>query len=410
MKKLFLFVLTFCLGQTSTVMAADTDISGIANVIYIEPFEASPGTTDLDLTVKMKNTAAIRGFQFDLVLPAGVTPAIEDSEYIYWLNGDRAPKKAGGQLYHTIDVSVQTDGSYRFLVGSTADKTFTGNEGEIAFFRVNIASNMAAGNHAIQLKDVKLTETAIENHYDTDLVESTLTITDNPRTLLSETSIATPVAANNVNVKVRRTIKADEWSTICLPFAMTAAQVQTAFGNDVQLADFTSWSSEKDGTDVTGITIGFTDAAEIAANHPYIIKVSSPVTEFTVDGVNIVPAVTPSKQVGTTDADRGYMYGTFGVKKIPEQGLFLSDNKFWYSTGTVTTKAYRGYFALADVLSAYSASSNSIKFIFNDEQTGVQTVTTATRQTEQLYNLQGQPVAQPTKGLYIRNGKKYITK
>lgn len=109
------------------------------------------------------------------------------------------------------------------------------------------------------------------------------------RTLLDETATVAPVAEAGANVRVNRTIKAGQWNTICLPFAMTAEQVKAAFGDDVLLGDFTSWSSEEDGSVVVGIKVGFTEVTAMEANHPYIIKVGSNVSTFTVDGVDITP-------------------------------------------------------------------------------------------------------------------------
>ena len=60
---------------------------------------------------------------------------------------------------------------------------------------------------------------------------STLTITDagTTRVLLDETSPDAPEVSNGaVDVRVLRTIKANEWSTICMPFAMTAEQIDEA--------------------------------------------------------------------------------------------------------------------------------------------------------------------------------------
>ena len=48
-------------------------------------------------------------------------------------------------------------------------------------------------------------------------------------------------------VRVKRTINANEWSTICLPFAITAEQVKGVFGDDVQLGDFTGAVYELEG-------------------------------------------------------------------------------------------------------------------------------------------------------------------
>ena len=178
MKKLALLILACCLGQTCIVKAADTDVSGISNVIYIPHFEVQPGATEFELSVHMKNAAAIRGFQFDLELPTGITPTLEDDEMIYWLNATRSPKKGGGQYYHSLEVSQQTDGTYRFLCGAQQDKTFKGNDGEILVFQVNVASGMATGDYAIRMKNVKLTETDISNSYQTECVVSKLTIVE----------------------------------------------------------------------------------------------------------------------------------------------------------------------------------------------------------------------------------------
>lgn len=152
-----------------------TDISQMDNVIYIEPTEERTGT-EATISFKMKNTAAIRGFQFDLELPEGVAPVEEDGDYVYWLNADRAPKKAGGQFYHTLEVTKQADGTYRFLCGAQQNKTFSGNDGEVAILKVNIANDMKEGDYPIILKNIKLTETDISKYYQTDEVVAKLTI------------------------------------------------------------------------------------------------------------------------------------------------------------------------------------------------------------------------------------------
>ena len=162
---------------TRSARRADTDLSAYDNVIYVSPFNAS-ANTEVTLSFRMKNSADIRGFQFDLELPEGMTPAMEDDEMIYWLNGDRSPKKGGGQYYHSLEVSQLSDGSYRFLCGSQQDKTFKGNDGEILVFQVNVAADMADGDYPILLKNLKLTETDISKFYTADLIETTVTIGD----------------------------------------------------------------------------------------------------------------------------------------------------------------------------------------------------------------------------------------
>ena len=82
-----------------------------------------------------------------------------------------------------------------------------------------------------------------------------------------------PTDATDVNVTVKRTIKAGIWSTIVLPFDMTTQQLTSAFGDDVELANFTTWETTDydDNDNPKAITVFFKEANEIKANTPYII-------------------------------------------------------------------------------------------------------------------------------------------
>lgn len=408
MKKLFLFLLTCCLGQAGIVKADDTDISGNANVIYIQHFEVQPGATLYELSINMKNAAAIRGFQFDLELPEGITPATSGTAIIRRLNAARCPIDPGTEeKYHTLNVSTQTDGSLRFLAGSTEDQTFIGNDGAIVILKINVASTMAPGDYTIRLKDIKLSETDIKNHYDTDLVESTVTVSNSPRTILNETSTTAPTAAASANVRVNRIIKGGEWSSICLPFDMTADQVTAAFGEGVLLADFTGYDVTKDGDDVTGITVNFANATSITKNHPYLIKVASTVSSFVADGVDVV--------IGTptyTPATGKSFIGTYVAETtVPNNGLFLYNNKFYYSTGKTKMKAFRAYFNFADVLTDKGTATAPISMSFDGEgTTRIDVVRDLTGEGSEFYDLNGRRVETPSKGIYIVNGKKVVIK
>lgn len=150
----------------------DTDISSMNNVIYLNKVEAN-ADRQINLSIRMKNAAAIRGFQFDLYLPDGVTVVKSaKGKIVGSLSEGRLPEDDE----HTLTLSEQSDGAIRFLCGSLYDETFTGNDGEIATLSVKIADDMADGNYAIILKDIKMTETDINNYYQTEYVKSTLII------------------------------------------------------------------------------------------------------------------------------------------------------------------------------------------------------------------------------------------
>ncbi len=403
MKKYLYLIALGCLGMIRPMNAADTDISALDNVIYVESFAAKPGSTELTMSFQMKNSAPIRGFQFDLELPVGVTLATYASgAYKCSLNSARLPE--GDQ--HTL-VPELTEGKYRFLCGSLQDENFTGSSGEIATVKINIAADMAVGSYPIALTAMKLSETDISKFYETERIEATLTISNTIRTVLDETSTTAPTASNGaVNVRVKRTINANEWSTICLPFAMTAEQIGAAFGSNVtvELADFTGYTVEGNC-----IKVGFSDVTAIEANHPYIIKVSAGISEFLADNVVIDPSSDPRVSYKSGKKLKDFV-GTFVAEfdfynEATNTPLFLSENKFWYATEkTKKMKAFRGYFDFNDEL---SDAASRITMVFN-EDTGIRSVTSQT--TCETYDLQGRRVVKPAGGLYIKGGKKVIMK
>lgn len=150
-----------------------TDISNINNVIYITPFSAAAGSEEYSISISMKNTADIRGFQFDLYLPEGVTALKTAKGRIQGtLNEGRLPEEDE----HELTLSEQSDGAIRFLCSSLYEETFTGNDGEIATLKVKVDSEMPTGDYPVMLKDVKLTENDISIYYFTEQVNTTMTI------------------------------------------------------------------------------------------------------------------------------------------------------------------------------------------------------------------------------------------
>jgi hypothetical protein len=104
--------------------------------------------------------------------------------------------------------------------------------------------------------------------------------------------------------------------------------------------------------------------------------------------------------------------GTFVKTKIPEDGLFLSGNQFWYSTGNTTVKAFRCWFELGAVLDKETDFGARVMLNFmDDESTGISAITDYKQESNAYYNLSGQRVESlKRKGLYIRDGKKVIKK
>ena len=159
-------------SQFGNIMKIDTDISQMDNVMYVESFEGH-SASQVIMPIQMKNSAEIRGFQFNLYLPDGVTIALnpKGKEKVS-LSHERRDEYDE----HTLSVRKQDDGSYQFLCGSLSEDTFLGNDGGVATVTLDIAEEMDNGNYPIILKNIKLTENDISKYYETPQVRSTLTV------------------------------------------------------------------------------------------------------------------------------------------------------------------------------------------------------------------------------------------
>ena len=92
---------------------------------------------------------------------------------------------------------------------------------------------------------------------------------------------------------------------------------------------------------------------------------------------------------------------------IPNNNLFIKDNKFYYSTGDTTIKGFRGYFWLSGFDSAAAPEINISVDGNTTKVDGIQVLT----EDGAFYNLKGMKVENPTeKGVYIQNGKKVVVK
>ena len=380
-------------------------VTGVAKAqpVTVADVEALPGETvkaTLELTAP---ASTYTGIQFALQFPTTgfsieektTEPGAEYCAVTGWSG--------------SIEYGSMTAGKVKFAAASGS--TFTSARLEVEF---TVDNSLALDKY-----DVTVTDIIFEGGSHKDPVADVpfkVNVVERHTVVLDELATVVPTAVQNVDVTVKRTIKANEWSTICLPFAMTAEQVKTAFGNDVVLKEFTGADSDFDNDDnVVGIKVNFDDANAIEVNHPYVIKVSNNITEFKVNNIDIDPQEDEAYiefdngKTGSRRVVYSGFYGTYHAETVvPNECLFLSNNKFWYSTGNTKMKAYRAYFEFLDKLTDKSANTR-IDFNF-DETTGIKEVH-GNANVEGTYDLQGRKVEEPTnKGLYIVNGRKVVKK
>ena len=150
------------------------------------------------------------------------------------------------------------------------------------------------------------------------------------------------------------------------------------------------------------------------------IKTSENISEFTVEAVDIEPEDEPvNAAVKRTRKQWSEMIGTYVANTVePEQCLFISENKFCYSTGSAMMKAFRGYFDFYDVLTDVENPQAKISFSFVDSSVDSIKGTAAgyNRSEDEVYTIDGVLVGkgistkQLPKGVYIIKGKKLVIK
>ncbi len=82
----------------------------------------------------------------------------------------------------------------------------------------------------------------------------------------------------------------------------------------------------------------------------------------------------------------------------------------FYKLTAGNLRANRAYLQIPKSAIDTESSANGISFAVEGEETAIQGVTTTATTDDAWYTLQGVRVAQPTRGLYIHNGKKVVVK
>ena len=375
------------------------------------------GEADVTVRFNLDEGSTCSGYTFWLQVPeelAFVTYEKNDKTYITYTAGDCYDE--------TPTLTPNIDGDYLKVGCLTANSDpLNKQSGVLVTFRLKVIGT-------VNVDDVlsgTLTNGTIsaENGTVHDVANVSFNITigepDDGRLKFDENAIKLPTytAGDKADVTVTRTIKAGEWSTLVLPFNLTKANATAAFGSDVKFAKFANYTIDygDDEENVTplGITVNLTDYSipargNLAGGTPVLIKTSQDITEFQLDGITLTSGV---KDVEGPDADYdlpGKFTGTLVKSVIPADGLFISDNKFWYSTGKTNVKAFRCWFEFGAVLDKETDFGARVILHFDDESTDIRDHCLETNTNDHYYDLQGRSVIKPSKGLYIRNGRKEI--
>lgn len=205
-------------------------------------------------------------------------------------------------------------------------------------------------------------------------------------------------ASTGSNVSYDRTFTKDQPCTICLPFALTAEELEKV-GKAYTLSA------------VNGSTATFTPVTAIEAYTPYLLIPSA--TDKLLEDIAAAKDITAVPDEAKTSVSGGYSFvGTLQAQKSVKQegkeiyGFSASQGKFVHAGSNASINAFRAYIAVPPS----TAASRSIDIDFGGT-TGINEIQNAhSSSAAATYDVAGKRVDKNYKGVVICNGKKMIQK
>lgn len=228
----------------------------------------------------------------------------------------------------------------------------------------------------------------------------------------------------------------DKYNTLCLPFGMTPSQFDISIlqGATIYEMNTTATGYYPDGTQIPDamyrkegpvlyLKFDLVNASTngLEAGKPYLVKwtsgsnfvdnTSDGNTRHEVDFYN----VTVTKLAPQAPAANGVTFqGTFSSSATLYAGdktklILGADNKLYYPSKNINVGACRAYF----IIPAAAASAREMVLSFDDEMTtAIQTpkLNNGSKDSDNFFNLNGQRLSAPKKGINIVNGKKVLVK
>ena len=380
--------------------------------ISVNPIYAQKGgKATFTINLQGGRVGVYESFGFDIALPEGITTNQTSGFSTSW------------PLASTPEIGPDRAGIISSNYLQTADLD------NLLSVELIVGEAVTSGTYTVTLNNItfgygQVYQDIIDTYSFNVIVDDVLT--------LDENSYVVPKAAAQQDIKVLRSFTAGEWATLYLPFTMNSTKLKEAFGNDYQLAYISGVEPVlNDEGKATSISITFTKrdqqgATSAQANTPYIILPSKDVEGF-FTAANVTMSsptdanktiVEKTEQVWDDDEEMyldkkieiASMTGTLKAGTVvPNGSLFINNNKFWYSVGKTKMKAFRAYFTFKDQLEGFNG--DNVRFFVSDgvTQTEIQIPELMPNDGE-YYNLNGLRVETPSKGIYIKNGKKVVVK
>ena len=217
---------------------------------------------------------------------------------------------------------------------------------------------------------------------------------------------------------MNRQLSKGTYNTLWLPFDMSGEEVATNFGEGTEVYRLEDIVSNDDGKYV--INVNEDTQNGINAFEPIFIKLGEDAEDNSTIQINGYVQVNEdiNEKDPVIELPNGWkMVGTKNYGYVPAEAIYLKDN-YYYTAGANKTiiRAYRAYFVAPENTNDNFGSPKDV--VYNVKRNGLEDNTTTLRhatktdnKNDVVYDLYGRKLDASEslpKGIYIRNGKKYI--
>lgn len=427
-------------------------------IIQVAPFQTTAGVTysaknRKGFSVNMNNGAIRpRALEFEFILPEGLTVATNSAGTIFRMSdlSDRFlyydEEEEDYVNYYTASCSL-TNGVYKMLIvyglETPDDCAIEGNSGEIITLYYTTSSDMEDGVYPIYVQNAKIsyedgskgylpnsssyvvigessplkTEENVDLGFLTGYVPSF--VVDALSDDLSENENLSMVNLSGVEnlggelslaenqlwftsneASLNREFPANQWCTVCLPFALSNEMVTGLNENGVEVEKLTEY-------DEVANEVYFSAVDEMEANVPYAIRCATAMTPFKdLSGIN----VTETPIARSVELGRVSMQGTYKTMVLNSDSettyyaFNAADGEFVRIGKNAKTAPFRAFLTLTG-----ASSAKNIKVLHGDDFSTSIVNPMISTDDHSVYDLQGRKVnGQLMKGIYIVNGQKLV--
>lgn len=213
---------------------------------------------------------------------------------------------------------------------------------------------------------------------------------------------------SDINVSYTRTFANNNWNAWYMPFDIEASE----YSDKVTFYEITGVEESDDSWNTTLTEVTGT----VKANTPYIVKSKSESSQDVVFTATSLKKTENASKVLKSGKGSIFTFTGNYTKKFAKlesgwYGLASKDGTFSKQTGNVNNSLYPfRFFLTIDGTAASKANVGGFNIIEDNDPTGINNVNVETKKDNVVYDLQGRRVSNPTKGIYIVNGKKVLVK